>query len=107
MLKHRIKRAFGGFRRDERGTALVELAISLPFALLVFGMIIEGSRMLWAYQSAAAGVRDATRYLARIVPRDICTSGGLSRAIPRNSRESCATVPAAPRCFPTALPSIR
>ncbi|MEH6833889.1 MULTISPECIES: TadE/TadG family type IV pilus assembly protein [Falsihalocynthiibacter] len=76
MLKHWIKRAFGGFRRDERGTALVELAISLPFALLVFGMIIEGSRMLWAYQSAAAGVRDATRYLARIVPRDICTSGG-------------------------------
>lgn len=76
MLKHRIICALKGFRRDQRGTALVELAISLPFALLVFGVIIEGSRMLWAYQSASAGVRDATRYLARIVPRDICTSGG-------------------------------
>ena len=31
--------------------------------------------MVWAYQAASAGVRDAARYLARVAPRDICTSG--------------------------------
>ena len=33
-------------------------------------------RLFWSYQAAIAGVRDATRYLARIAPADICTSGG-------------------------------
>lgn len=67
------------FRRlaaDESGTQLVEFAFVLPMMLLVFGVIIEGSRMMWSYQTVVAGVRDATRFLARVTPRDICDSGG-------------------------------
>jgi len=32
--------------------------------------------MMWSYQSTAAGVRDAARYLARVAPLDICSSSG-------------------------------
>ncbi|AZV78016.1 pilus assembly protein [Parasedimentitalea marina] len=64
------------FRCEERGAALVEFALMLPVMVLVFAVIIEGGRMMWSYQAAVSGVRDAARYLARIAPGDICTSGG-------------------------------
>lgn len=64
------------FLRDSDGAALVEFAILLPMLLVVFAVIIEGGRLMWSYQSAAAGVRDAARYLARAAPSDICASGG-------------------------------
>ena len=64
------------FWRSERGAILVEFALVLPMMLLVFAVIVEGSRMMWSYQAAISGVRDATRYLARILPSDICASGG-------------------------------
>ena len=64
------------FRKDQSGAALVEFAISLPLVLLIFACVIEGGRMVWAYQAASAGVRDAARYLARVAPRDICATGG-------------------------------
>jgi TadE-like protein len=57
---------------DESGTQLVEFAFVLPMMLLIFGIIIEGGRMMWSYQTVVAGVRDATRFLARVTPRDIC-----------------------------------
>lgn len=62
--------------RDESGAALVEFAILLPMLLLLFAVIIEGGRLMWSYQSVAAGVRDAARYLARVAPSDICSQGG-------------------------------
>lgn len=64
------------FLVDESGVALIEFAIVLPMMLLVFAVIIEGSRMMMSYQTAIDGVRDATRYLARIVQPSICTTGG-------------------------------
>lgn len=64
------------FRGDERGAILVEFGLILPIMLLFFGLMIEGSRLLWSYQAAIAGVRDAGRYLSRVVPADICTTGG-------------------------------
>ena len=67
--------AVARFLRAEDGVALLEFAVVLPMMLLVFAVIIEGSRMMLSYESAIAGVRDATRYLARIAPKDICTTG--------------------------------
>lgn len=64
------------FARKSDGAALVEFAILLPVMLLTFAVIIEGGRLFWSYQSAASGVRDAARYLARVAPRDICTTPG-------------------------------
>lgn len=66
----------GAFRRDQHGVALVEFTLLLPMLLLVFAVIIEGSRMMLSYQTVIAGVRDATRYLARVVPGNICVTGG-------------------------------
>ena len=44
--------------------------------LLVFAVIIESGRLMWAFQNVNTGVRDATRYLARITREDICVTGG-------------------------------
>jgi Flp pilus assembly pilin Flp len=72
----RITRSrFRRFAADESGTQLVEFAFVLPMMLLVFGVIIEGGRMMWSYQTVVAGVRDATRFLARVTARDICDGG--------------------------------
>ena len=69
--------AFARQLRDDRsGAALVELGILLPVLMLLFAVIIEGSRTFWGYQAAIFGVRDAARYLARVAPSDLCTSGG-------------------------------
>lgn len=63
------------FAREESGVALVEFALVLPMMLLVFAIIIEGSRLMMSYQSAITGVRDATRYLARITDAGACAAG--------------------------------
>lgn len=70
------RQTFLRFFRNSDGAALVEFAMVLPMMLLVFAVIVEGSRILISYQSAIGAVRDATRYLARIVPTDICITGG-------------------------------
>ena len=70
--RHLAKR----FISDCNGVMLVEFAILMPVMLLVFAVMIEGSRLMWSYQSTISGVRDATRYLARVTPLDICTTGG-------------------------------
>lgn len=66
--------------RDDRGVALVEFAVTLPIMIFLFAIIIEGGRMMMSYQSAISGVRDATRYLARTAPGDICDVTGGSLA---------------------------
>ncbi|MGI1662327.1 TadE/TadG family type IV pilus assembly protein [Palleronia sp. KMU-117] len=75
-IRRHIPSALRRFGRDESGLALVEFAICLPLMILVFGMIIEGSRLMWSFQNSISGVRDATRYLARITPADVCQPGG-------------------------------
>lgn len=60
------------FLRRQDGVALVEFAISFPTILIILFIIIETSRMLFAYQAAIGGVRDAARYFARAIPADIC-----------------------------------
>lgn len=64
------------FRKNEDGAVLVEFAIALPMMLIVFAVIVEGSRLMLAYQGTISGVRDATRYLSRALPADICSAGG-------------------------------
>lgn len=75
-IRRHIPSALRRFGRDESGLALVEFAICLPLMVLVFGMVIEGSRLMWSFQNSISGVRDATRYLARITPADVCEPGG-------------------------------
>ncbi len=60
------------FLRDRTGATAVEFAILMPIMMVCFGAIVEGARIYWNYQSAVAGVRDATRYLARTTEPSIC-----------------------------------
>jgi len=74
-MRH-IPARLAAFRNRQDGAVLVEFALMLPVMLLVFAAIIEGGRMMWSYQAAVSGVRDAARYLARAAPQDICAAGG-------------------------------
>jgi Flp pilus assembly protein TadG len=60
------------FLRRERGATAVEFAFLMPVMMVCFGAITEGARIYWNYQSVVSGVRDASRYLARITPDTIC-----------------------------------
>ncbi|MGJ8546042.1 MAG: TadE/TadG family type IV pilus assembly protein [Sulfitobacter sp.] len=64
------------FARDESGAALVEFAMLLPIMILFLGMIFEGGRTFWSYQTTVTGVREAARYLSRVAPIDSCATGG-------------------------------
>lgn len=65
------------FLRDDKGAVLVEFAISLPVMLLFFAIMIETARTFWSYQIAIGGVRDATRYMSRVLPLNSCTTLGV------------------------------
>lgn len=97
---HSISRRLRRFAGDESGAQLVEFAIVLPMMLLVFAVIVEGGRMMWSYQTVVAGVRDATRFLARVTPRDICDFGtdvsgydDILASIIRNANDGSSVLP--------------
>lgn len=73
MASHPLIRRFV---TDRSGAALVEFALALPLMILVSFISIDGLRLMWSYQAATAGVHEATRYLARVAPGDICETGG-------------------------------
>ncbi|MCB1337286.1 MAG: pilus assembly protein [Maritimibacter sp.] len=50
----------------------MEFVIVLPMMILFFGIIVEFGRLYWGYQSVVAGVRDASRYLGRMAPVEVC-----------------------------------
>lgn len=64
------------FLKAEDGVAVVEFVLSVPMMILIFAIVIEFGRLFLGYQSTVGGVRDASRYLARIAPIDICLNGG-------------------------------
>ena len=76
VLSSTFRSRLRGFLKQDAGVALVEFALALPIFILVFAVIVDGSRMMFSYQAAINGVRDATRYLSRAVPENICTTGG-------------------------------
>ena len=75
-MKHFRANRLKRFWKDEDGAHLVEFALLVPMLFLIFAAIIVSGRIFWSYQSTIAGVRDATRYLSRAAPRDICLTGG-------------------------------
>lgn len=56
----------------EDGAILVEFALALPLLLIFFAVIVEGTRMMKNYHTAISGVRDATRFMSRHLPIDLC-----------------------------------
>lgn len=66
---------FKSFRRSENGVAVVEFVLSVPLMILVFAIVIEFGRLFLGYQATVSGVRNASRYLARVAPIDVCDTG--------------------------------
>jgi hypothetical protein len=64
------------FCRSTSGTALVEFVLVIPMMILFFAIMVEFGRLYWGYQSVVAGVRDASRYLARVADPKVCITGG-------------------------------
>jgi Flp pilus assembly protein TadG len=52
----------------QKGVALVEFALILPFLLLLSIMAIELGRAIWEYNILTKSVRDAARYLSIQTP---------------------------------------
>ncbi|WP_170363425.1 TadE/TadG family type IV pilus assembly protein [Ruegeria arenilitoris] len=73
----RLVRHIRRLRSCEAGAPMVEFGIVLPLILLFFAVIIEGGRITWIHQATSAGVRDASRMIARIAPLDLCAAGGV------------------------------
>jgi len=67
---------FSNFRKSEDGVAVVEFVLSVPLMILMFAIVVEFGRLFLGYQATVSGVRDASRYLSRIAPIDICVTGG-------------------------------
>jgi len=70
--RRKLMKDFTAILRREDGAVLVEFALILPVMLLFFAVTIEAGRMLWTYQQIVSGVRDASRYLGRAAPYEIC-----------------------------------
>ncbi|MGH1366988.1 MAG: TadE/TadG family type IV pilus assembly protein [Maritimibacter sp.] len=75
MKPPRQPRVLARFRKADEGAALVEFGLLLPVLLLFLALSIEGGRTFVAYQTAIAGVRDASRYLSRAMPANACDTG--------------------------------
>ncbi len=74
----RLKSQIARLKSCDSGGPIVEFAMVLPLLLLFIAIIIEGGRITWIHQATAAGVRDASRMIARIAPSDLCTVGGVA-----------------------------
>lgn len=55
-------------KREQKGVALVEFALILPFLLLLSIIAIDFGRAIWEYNTLTKSVRDAARYLSIQTP---------------------------------------
>ena len=51
-------------KKGQKGVAIVEFALILPFLLLLTFVTTEFGRAIWEYNTLTKSVRDASRYLA-------------------------------------------
>ncbi|MER9654742.1 pilus assembly protein [Mesorhizobium sp. M0152] len=68
-LRHTIQR----LRRDESGTALVEMTLVAPLMLLLSAGVFEFSNIIYTRLLLEAGVEDGARYMARCNDSDWAT----------------------------------
>lgn len=78
-LRHIIQR----FNSDDKGAALVEVAIVTPFVLLLSAGVFEFGNILNTRMLLDAGVKDAARYMARC-SSDWDTCSGLAKNLAVN-----------------------
>lgn len=57
-------------KKRQRGVAIVEFALVLPFLLLLTFITTEFGRAVWEYNTLTKSVRDSARYLSIQTPHD-------------------------------------
>lgn len=93
-------------KRAQRGVAIVEFALILPFLLILTFITTEFGRAIWEYNTLTKSVRDASRYLATQPPgekitqaRNLMVYGNLAGNAPTLAVNlSLANVPADTCC---------
>ena len=63
-MLHVFARGLGRFRRSERGTQLVELALVLPILMAFFAATAEFGRYFYSYTTLTKATRAGARYLS-------------------------------------------
>lgn len=66
MKNNRIANKLRLFRDDERGAALAELAILIPFLVVMVAAVTELGRFFQRYDTMAKSTRTAARYLTTV-----------------------------------------
>ena len=60
------------YQHRQQGAALIELALSIPFMIMLSMIVIEFGRALYEYNTVTKSVRDAVRYLSANTPNTLC-----------------------------------
>ena len=60
------------YQHQQQGAALIELALSIPFMIMLSMIVIEFGRALYEYNTVTKSVRDAARYLTANTPNTLC-----------------------------------
>ncbi|MEN2429859.1 TadE/TadG family type IV pilus assembly protein [Comamonas sp. F1-6] len=60
------------YQHRQQGAALIELALSIPFMIMLSMIVIEFGRALYEYNTVTKSVRDAVRYLSAKTPNTLC-----------------------------------
>ena len=60
------------YQHRQQGAALIELALSIPFMIMLSMIVIEFGRALYEYNTVTKSVRDAARYLSANTPNTLC-----------------------------------
>ena len=60
------------YQHQQQGAALIELALSIPFMIMLSMIVIEFGRALYEYNTVTKSVRDAARYLSTNTPNTLC-----------------------------------
>lgn len=74
----------GAFRKDEKGSILVEALLLLPIITIFSIGVLEFGNVLWQRQQLQTGVRDAARYWSRCRPATADFASVCSADIARN-----------------------
>ena len=62
------------YQHRQQGAALIELALSIPFMIMLSMIVIEFGRALYEYNTVTKSVRDAVRYLSVQMPNTLCAN---------------------------------
>ena len=82
--------------REQSGVAAVEMALLLPFLLLLAFGLTELGRAVYQYNTLAKAVRDAARHLSQNAPGDAASIADAKQLVLCGKFDSCADSPLVP-----------